>query len=89
MSITRRTSGIPNTTARLLTGITVTGINCLMTSVMIIPAHPCARCSMSDTGAAFGIGVFIILAALTSYGIWMGFGPESKKLVDPFDDHDD
>ena len=44
---------------------------------------------MSDPGTAFGVGVFIVVAALTSYGIWVGFGPESKKLVDPFDDHDD
>ena len=34
-------------------------------------------------------GIFVILILLTSYGIYLGFGPPSKHLDDPFDDHDD
>lgn len=33
------------------------------------------------------IGVVTLL--LTAYGVVMAFGPPSKKLEDPFDNHDD
>nr|BBE07973.1 photosystem II PsbN subunit [Paulinella micropora] len=36
---------------------------------------------------AVSIGVSIL--GLTGYGIYMGFGPPSNKLDDPFDDHED
>ena len=29
------------------------------------------------------------IVVLTGYGIYMAFGPPSKELDDPFDDHDD
>ncbi len=34
-------------------------------------------------------GIFAILVLLTGYGIYVGFGPPSRDLDDPFDDHDD
>lgn len=42
-----------------------------------------------DTGLQLGIGLFLVVAALTGYGIYLGFGPPSKKLTDPFDEHED
>ena len=35
------------------------------------------------------IGLGVILLLLFCYGIWEGFGPPSKHLTDPFDEHDD
>ena len=42
-----------------------------------------------EPGLTFGLGVFLVVACLTGYGIYTGFGPPSKELDDPFDDHDD
>ena len=42
-----------------------------------------------EPGLTFGLGLFLVLACLTGYGIFQGFGPPSKTLDDPFDDHDD
>lgn len=35
--------------------------------------------------------VFIscVLITITAYSIFIGFGPESKKLRDPFEEHED
>jgi PsbN protein len=30
-----------------------------------------------------------VLLALTGFGIYTAFGPPSKRLTDPFDDHED
>ena len=30
-----------------------------------------------------------VLLALTGFGVYQAFGPPSKGLTDPFDDHDD
>lgn len=35
------------------------------------------------------IAVLVVLLGLTGFGIYMAFGPPSKGLTDPFDDHDD
>tara|TARA_B100001057_G_C22428970_1_gene786674 strand:- start:267 stop:410 length:144 start_codon:yes stop_codon:yes gene_type:complete len=34
------------------------------------------------------IGVVAILFGMTGFGIYQSFGPPSKALDDPFDDHD-
>ncbi|MEB3234693.1 MAG: photosystem II reaction center protein PsbN [Cyanobacteriota bacterium] len=35
------------------------------------------------------IAVLVALLGLTGFGIYTAFGPPSKQLTDPFDDHDD
>ena len=35
------------------------------------------------------IAVLAVLLGLTGFGIYTAFGPPSKGLTDPFDDHDD
>jgi PsbN protein len=35
------------------------------------------------------LAVLAVLLALTGFGIYQAFGPPSKGLTDPFDDHDD
>ncbi|MEB3166283.1 MAG: photosystem II reaction center protein PsbN [Cyanobacteriota bacterium] len=35
------------------------------------------------------ITVLVVLLALTGFGVYTAFGPPSKSLTDPFDDHDD
>jgi PsbN protein len=53
--------------------------------------------SLIDTGVAasgspalsVAIAVLAVLLGLTGFGIYQAFGPPSKGLTDPFDDHDD
>ncbi|MCP9859501.1 MULTISPECIES: photosystem II reaction center protein PsbN [unclassified Cyanobium] len=33
--------------------------------------------------------VLAVLLALTGFGVYTAFGPPSKSLTDPFDDHED
>jgi PsbN protein len=35
------------------------------------------------------LAVLAVLLALTGFGIYTAFGPPSKRLADPFDDHED
>ena len=35
------------------------------------------------------IGVIAVLFGMTGFGVYQSFGPPSKGLYDPFDDHDD
>ncbi|QLE59104.1 photosystem II reaction center protein PsbN [Nostoc sp. TCL26-01] len=35
------------------------------------------------------ISVGAILVAVTGYGIYTSFGPPSRELSDPFEDHED
>jgi PsbN protein len=35
------------------------------------------------------LAVVAVLLALTGFGVYTAFGPPSKGLTDPFDDHDD
>jgi PsbN protein len=46
----------------------------------------------SSTGSpalSVAITVLAVLLGLTGLGIYLAFGPPSKGLTDPFDDHDD
>lgn len=46
----------------------------------------------SSTGSpalSVAIAVLAVLLGLTGMGIYLAFGPPSKGLTDPFDDHDD
>lgn len=46
----------------------------------------------STTGSpalSVALAVLAVLLGLTGFGIYLAFGPPSKKLSDPFDDHED
>lgn len=47
--------------------------------------------SPTTASPAFSVAltVLAVLLALTGFGIYQAFGPPSKSLTDPFDDHDD
>ena len=47
--------------------------------------------TLSSTSPAFSVALtmLVVLLALTGFGIYHAFGPPSKQLTDPFDDHDD
>ncbi|MBD2136942.1 photosystem II reaction center protein PsbN [Anabaena sp. FACHB-1237] len=42
-----------------------------------------------EPGAIMGISFCAALVAITGMAIYTSFGPPSKELDDPFDDHDD
>jgi PsbN protein len=46
---------------------------------------------METTSPAISVAltVLVVLLALTGFGIYTAFGPPSKQLIDPFDDHED
>ena len=43
----------------------------------------------SSPALSVAIGVLVVLLGLTGFGVYTAFGPPSKKLDDPFDDHED
>ena len=43
----------------------------------------------SSPALALALAVFAVLLALTGFGLYTAFGPPSRRLDDPFDDHDD
>ena len=43
----------------------------------------------SSPALSVALGVLAVLLALTGFGVYQAFGPPSKGLTDPFDDHDD
>ena len=45
--------------------------------------------SVSSPALSVAITVLVVLLALTGFGIYTAFGPPSKQLTDPFDDHED
>jgi PsbN protein len=47
--------------------------------------------TLNGTSPAFSVAltVLTVLLALTGFGIYQAFGPPSKGLTDPFDDHED
>lgn len=55
------------------------------------PTCPPATPPVSETSPAIpvAIAVLVALLALTGFGVYTAFGPPSKQLTDPFDDHDD
>ena len=50
-----------------------------------------SRDVMETTSPAMSvaIGVLTVLLSLTGFGVYQAFGPPSKALDDPFDDHED
>jgi PsbN protein len=45
--------------------------------------------STGSPALSVAITVLAVLLGLTGLGIYLAFGPPSKELTDPFDDHDD
>ena len=45
--------------------------------------------STSSPALSVAIAVLAVLLGLTGFGVYTAFGPPSKTLSDPFDDHDD
>ena len=43
----------------------------------------------SSPALSVAIGVLAFLFGLTGFGVYQAFGPPSKALDDPFDDHED
>ena len=43
----------------------------------------------SSPSLSVALAVLAVLLALTGFGVYQAFGPPSKGLTDPFDDHDD
>ncbi len=42
-----------------------------------------------EPAAFISISVGVALIAVTGFAIYMSFGPPSKQLADPFEDHED
>jgi PsbN protein len=42
-----------------------------------------------EPGLVIGISVFAALVTITGMAIYTSFGPPSKELSDPFEDHED
>lgn len=42
-----------------------------------------------DPGLVVGITIAVFLVGVTGLAIYTSFGPPSKELADPFDDHED
>jgi PsbN protein len=45
--------------------------------------------STASPAFSVALAVLTVLLALTGFGIYTAFGPPTKKLTDPFDDHED
>ena len=43
----------------------------------------------SSPAMSVAIGVLAVLLSLTGFGVYQAFGPPSKALDAPFDDHED
>ncbi|MDX2098925.1 MAG: photosystem II reaction center protein PsbN [Leptolyngbyaceae cyanobacterium bins.59] len=42
-----------------------------------------------EPATVLSISVCAVVIAITAFSIYTSFGPPSKQLSDPFDDHDD
>ena len=42
-----------------------------------------------ESGSFVIVSVAVLVIALTGYSIYIAFGPPSKQLDDPFEDHED
>jgi PsbN protein len=45
--------------------------------------------TFSSPALSVAIAVLVVLLGLTGFGIYTAFGPPSRELSDPFDDHED
>ncbi|NEP44562.1 MAG: photosystem II reaction center protein PsbN [Okeania sp. SIO2H7] len=42
-----------------------------------------------EPATVLSISIAVILVAITGFSIYTAFGPPSKTLADPFEDHED
>jgi PsbN protein len=42
-----------------------------------------------ETATVLSISIGAVVVAVTAYGVYISFGPPSKALSDPFEDHED
>ncbi|MDG2989767.1 photosystem II reaction center protein PsbN [Candidatus Synechococcus calcipolaris G9] len=42
-----------------------------------------------ESATVLSISIAAICIGITAYSVYLSFGPPSKELADPFDDHDD
>ena len=52
-------------------------------------ATPMDPTTSTTPALSVALAVLAVLLALTGFGIYTAFGPPSKRLTDPFDDHED
>ncbi len=50
---------------------------------------PTMESTSTSPALSVAITLVTVLLALTGFGVYTAFGPPSKRLTDPFDDHDD
>ncbi|KGG18351.1 MULTISPECIES: photosystem II reaction center protein PsbN [unclassified Prochlorococcus] len=43
----------------------------------------------STPALSIAVSVLVVLLGLTGFGVYTAFGPPSRALEDPWDDHDD
>ena len=55
---------------------------------LLTPPLPMETTSTSPA-LSVAITLVTVLLALTGFGVYTAFGPPSKRLTDPFDDHED
>lgn len=45
--------------------------------------------NIMDSATVFAITLCTVVIAFTGYAIYIAFGPPSKELADPFEEHED
>lgn len=55
------------------------------------PLNPSPMDPSTTTSPALSVAIAVlaVLLGLTGFGVYTAFGPPSKGLTDPFDDHED
>ena len=54
-----------------------------------VTPRPHAMDSTASPALSVALTVLAVLLAMTGFGIYTAFGPPSKQLTDPFDEHED
>ncbi|MGC9504269.1 photosystem II reaction center protein PsbN [Baaleninema sp.] len=42
-----------------------------------------------EPATVLSISIAALLIAITGFGVYLSFGPPSKQLIDPFEEHED
>jgi PsbN protein len=67
--------------------------NCLLVGIggSGVRGWSCPKIVMETSSPALSValGVMAVVLSLTGFGVYQAFGPPSKELDDPFDDHED
>ncbi len=60
-----------------------------MTLGPLLTPPPTMESTSTSPALSVAITLVTVLLALTGFGVYTAFGPPSKRLTDPFDDHED